>query len=628
MKTTTPKEVNRLLGAKAEQLCAELLPNGKRNLNSWQVGSVSGECGKSMSVDLKDGKGWNDFASEDYGSYIDLWMQLKGLEFFEAFEDCKKWLGVYELEPTKIYKQALQPQTAKPVKSKIQSYFGKRKIKPETLTKFNVQEDIVDGNAAIYFPYIQAGKLTHFKWMYFDKNTSKKRFKASYQTKQILFGWQALSNEQHDYIILTEGEIDCMSYYQLGYKALSVPIGGGDKGKQEWITNEYENLTQFETIYLSLDNDEVGQTANRAIAERLGVDRCKIITLPKKDINDCLQENITPEEIAACFKKAKHLSIKEVRNPSEFAEETLDWMYSERVPTGFETPWSNINEAWRPNFHELTLLNGINAHGKSEFANHFAIHCSLKLDMSSLICSMEIPHKKLLARLIKQSIAAVGLPDRALAEKALDIFEGKIFLGDFVKGVTPGKLLEVIAYTYRRFGTECIIIDSLMKCGIGEEDYSGQKAFVDKLCDLKNELPIHIFLVVHPRKGRDEEEIPNKMAVAGAGGITNLADNLFTIWRNKDREAAVKRQNERRLASDNWKLTLAQALVSKDPTDEQEKIAKDDLKISTTVGVIAHLQKDRENGNEQKFGLEYQKSQHVPSKRPNNTHYVRFGSAC
>ena len=43
--------------------------------------------------------------------------------------------------------------------------------------------------------------------------------------------------------------------------------------------------------------------------------------------------------------------------------------------------------------------------------------------------------------------------------------------------------------------------------------------------------------MAHPRKLRDEAEAPGKMEVAGAGGIVNGADNVFSIWRAQKDEA-------------------------------------------------------------------------------------------
>lgn len=119
---------------------------------------------------------------------------------------------------------------------------------------------------------------------------------AEANCEPCLFGWQAMPNNAR-VLILCEGEIDCMSYHQYGLPALSVPFGGGKGAKQQWIEFEYHNLDRFTEIWLSLDNDEVGQIAAKEIASRLGEHRCRMLKLPKKDINECLQAGMTEDEL-------------------------------------------------------------------------------------------------------------------------------------------------------------------------------------------------------------------------------------------------------------------------------------------------------------------------------------------
>ena len=93
---------------------------------------------------------------------------------------------------------------------------------------------------------------------------------------------------------------------------------------------------------------------------------------------------------------------------------------------------------------------------------------------------------------------------------------------------------------YRRHGVTQFLVDSLAKCGIGEDSYNDQKAFVDKLSDFARERNIHIHLVCHSRKGKEESEMPDKFDIKGSGSITDMADNVFIVWRNKEKERKVQ----------------------------------------------------------------------------------------
>ncbi|SQC19909.1 DNA primase (bacterial type) [Klebsiella pneumoniae] len=76
-------------------------------------------------------------------------------------------------------------------------------------------------------------------------------------------------------VVLCEGEIDCMTYSQLGISALSVPFGGGKAPSSSGLSTSITTWTASTKIWLSLDNDEVGREAAKEIARRLGEHRCR-----------------------------------------------------------------------------------------------------------------------------------------------------------------------------------------------------------------------------------------------------------------------------------------------------------------------------------------------------------------
>ncbi len=79
-------------------------------------------------------------------------------------------------------------------------------------------------------------------------------------------------------------------------------------------------------------------------------------------------------------------------------------------------------------------------------------------------------------------------------------------------------------------------IDSLMKSVSGEDDYNGQKMFVDQLTSIARDNGIHIHVVHHIRKPADESHKPSKYDYKGSGSITDQVDNVISVWRNKANE--------------------------------------------------------------------------------------------
>ncbi len=118
-----------------------------------------------------------------------------------------------------------------------------------------------------------------------------------------------------------------MSLYQYGFPALSVPFGGGGGNKQKWLEYEFERLAVFDEIYLCFDNDKEGDIATLELVERLGRHRCRIVKLPCKDANECLQAKITQEVIAQCFHTASMLDPEELKPAHQFVEQVIDVFY-------------------------------------------------------------------------------------------------------------------------------------------------------------------------------------------------------------------------------------------------------------------------------------------------------------
>jgi twinkle protein len=96
-------------------------------------------------------------------------------------------------------------------------------------------------------------------------------------------------------------------------------------------------------------------------------------------------------------------------------------------------------------------------------------------------------------------------------------------------------------YCAIELGVQHIVIDSLMKCVKGEDDFNGQKNFVDELTALARDHNVHIHLVHHIRKQANDEIQPNKNDLKGSGSISDQVDNVFLMWRNKKKENSRNR---------------------------------------------------------------------------------------
>jgi twinkle protein len=101
------------------------------------------------------------------------------------------------------------------------------------------------------------------------------------------------------------------------------------------------------------------------------------------------------------------------------------------------------------------------------------------------------------------------------------------------------KVCAVARYCAKELGTTHFFIDNLMKCVAGEDDYNGQKAFIDELCSIaRDSVTMHIHIVHHIKKPATEDQKPTKYDFKGTGAITDQVDNVIAVWRNKKKEKA------------------------------------------------------------------------------------------
>lgn len=224
-----------------------------------------------------------------------------------------------------------------------------------------------------------------------------------------------------------------------------------------------------------------------------------------------------------------------------YSDVVRSYFHGELGVKGLPLPWSKTHGlvAFRPG--EVSIWSGINGHGKSLLLNIVMLQ-AIKHGEPCVIASMEMKPHLTMARMTRQACGA-AMPSDEFIDGFHDWTSGCLWLYDQQNTVTAKRILSVIRYCHEalkhngnKVNVRHLVIDSLMKCGIGTDDYNGQKAFVDKLCAAAKLSGMHIHLVAHMRKSENEHHIGDKTDVAGHADITNQADNVFTVWRNKAKE--------------------------------------------------------------------------------------------
>lgn len=580
------KEISDLLWDDVSNVAKYLLPNGKKESQEWVCGSVDGEKGKSLKVNLAGKRVWSDFSTGQGGDLIELWQQVRSLSLPDAMKEIKDYLGIIDDDKAIAKKKK---SFKKPDRSKLRKgekhveYLKTRGLTEETIKAYKIAQCVVwNGEQEVpgmAFPYIRDDECLFIKSIGIDRPTGKKVIGASKDSEPCLFGWHLMASDSRT-LVLTEGEIDCMSLHQIGLDCvLSVPFGGGTGNKQQWIDYEYHRLDRFEDIYICMDSDEAGQKAAHEIAQRLGIERCYLVKLPYKDANDCLKNGMTSDDLLEVFSKCETFDPDELKNSLEFMESVWTLQTSPEQYL-FESAYPELNDMFKFREAELTIINAQNGHGKSQLANGIMLE-GIRQGVDCFAASMEFKPEVFLRRLYNQ-IMCSSFWKRDEFESSANLLNERLWMYNVTGTAKTKKLIETMRYAAKRYGVKVFLIDSLMKCGLGEDDYNGQKDFVDQLCDFKNKYSVHILLITHSKKIENEDKPTGKMDVKGTGAITDLADNVITIWRNKPRERVLSK------------------IESGEPLTDKEK----DLE-KTPSAVLTLCKQRNADGKEGAIGLEF-----------------------
>lgn len=220
-----------------------------------------------------------------------------------------------------------------------------------------------------------------------------------------------------------------------------------------------------------------------------------------------------------------------VRPASEWVDDVIDSFYGQTAaahwaPVGFDKMRGKFD--LRPG--EVTLWTGVNGHGKTTFLSDVMLRVmsgGQKVCLASLEMKPAVSMKKM-----SQQAAGIGSPSIAFIKAFSSWTDGKLWIYDHLGKLAASRALAIATYVRNELQIDHLVIDSLMKCGLGTDDYTAQKDFVDALCSIARDTGLHIHLVCHMRKGENENKPAEKFDVKGASEIVDLCDNLMIVWKN------------------------------------------------------------------------------------------------
>lgn len=438
---------------------------------------------------------------------------------------------------------------------KMYEYFRvKRKIPKDILIRNKVAlekayfaESKQEENA-IVFNYFVDGILVNAKYRSMDKKFAQVKGgqKVFYKLDDI---------KEQNYCIITEGEIDALSFETAGYKsAISIPDGAINpkaeniQVKMQFLDNCFQHFAKIDKIILALDTDAPGLRMREELARRFGKSKCFILRFPEgcKDGNEVLV-NHGVDTLAQCVENAIPYPVEGYFKAEDSIDE-MNSLYENGYPDGAKTGWHNFDEKIKFFPSIISTITGLPSHGKSNFLDELMVRLAIKSGTKFGVFSSENGTKEIhLHRLCEIIIGKPLLPtyngrmSREEMNQALEfINEHFYFIEPKDNNNSMESIIEISQYLVQRFGIKGLILDpwNTIDHEFGkdtETEYT--KKMLNKLTFFEREHGLMLFIVAHPTKmpkvkGKSKYEIPTLYDINGSSNWYNKTELGISVYRD------------------------------------------------------------------------------------------------
>ena len=425
---------------------------------------------------------------------------------------------------------------------KAMKWFEGRAISQKTLLTLKVYSgdefmpQVGKVQSVICFPFFVDNKLVNIKY-----RDGAKNFKLVKDAELVFYNLNAIKNT--DSIIITEGEIDCMSYIESGNNnCISVPNGAGARNL-EYIDNYIDLFDTIKRIYIATDNDIKGIELREELIRRFGKEKCMLVSFKDcKDANEYLSR-YGGIELSNTITNAADIPVTGIVNlNSEYAN--IRSLFENGLQKGAEINFSSIDSLISWELGRLAIVTGIPGHGKSEFVDWVVAKLNVIHGWKVAYFSPEnnpiAYHYRKIAEKLTGKKFQKGYLEEMEYEHCFDYVEDNfhfIFPEDDMKVET---ILDKAKYLVRKYGVRVLVIDPYNKLehlrSNGETETEYISRLLDKLITFSIQNKILIFLVAHPRKmernkDNDFYKKPNLYDINGSANFYNKCDYGIVVYR-------------------------------------------------------------------------------------------------
>lgn len=387
----------------------------------------------------------------------------------------------------------------------------------------------------IEFNYFRDTELINVKY-----RGPKKSFKL-YKDAELIF-YNLDSMKGMDYVIITEGEVDALSYIEAGYDSvISVPNGATKSAQQKlvYLDNCIDLFEEVQTIFIATDDDEPGRVLQEELARRLGKYRCKKVSFfGCKDANELLMKD--PLALRDTISQSEPYPIDGVLTVDNLADDI--WrLKREGLKPGCDISIPCFNELLTFDPGYLTVVTGIPNHGKSEFLDQIMVDLSIKHGWRFGIFSpenypLQLHFSKIASKLVGERFN--DMADHKVIQ-AMDYYRDNFFYIVPKEDNSVESIIEHATQLVKRYGINGLIIDAWNK--LDHDFASNETTYIGKQLDLiinfAHKFGVHIFVVAHPTKMQREKGngpylVPTLYDMAGSAHFFNKSHNGISVYRH------------------------------------------------------------------------------------------------
>lgn len=416
----------------------------------------------------------------------------------------------------------------------------KRRITVDTCARYGYLYGTHKGKNVHIAQYRKGGDIVAQHIRYPDKD-----FSWLGDSKDVeLFGQHLCKTSGGKRIVITEGEIDCLTVSQVfGNKWEVVSIPSGSKSARKALKQHLEFLESYQEIVLAFDDDTAGKEATAECAILFTPGKLKVASWNGyKDANEMLMAG-KMADIAPCIFNAKSYQPDGIVNGNDLWDSI-----QKPIEYGLSYPWEELTKAtYGIRTNELIALGAGTGLGKTDVFKEIATHLLIEHKQNIGLVFLEESNKDTAVGLMnKQASKLFHIPGMLYsAEEKREAFEAtmgsnKVFLYNHFGHTDYDTIKSRIRFMTVSCGCRYLFLDHITALVSGDKDGDERKQLdyvMTDLASLVRELDICLFFISHlaTPEGKPHEE-GGKVSIRhfrGSRAIGQWSSFMFGLERNQ-----------------------------------------------------------------------------------------------